>query len=62
MYLFLNLGYGPPLTGIGADPALAVSIIEVQPDGEKRIELHCNIESLLTPTYVWTKEGSMYVR
>ena len=41
------LGYGPPMTGIGADPTL--SIIEVQPDGEKRIELHCNIESL---TYV----------
>ena len=53
------LGYGPPMTGIGADPTL--SIIEVQPDGEKWIELHCNIESLLTPTYVWTKEGSVYV-
>ena len=49
------------MTGVGADPTLAVSIIEIQPDGDKRIELHCNIESLLTPNYVWTREGSVYV-
>ena len=49
------------MTGIGADPNLAVSIIEIQPDGETRLELHCNIESRLTPTYVWSKEESVYV-
>lgn len=52
-------GYGPPMTGIGVDSSLAVSIIEIQPDGETRLELHCNIESKLTPDYVWTKEGSV---
>lgn len=56
------LGYGPPMTGIGVDSSLAVSIIEIQPDGETRLELHCNIESKLTPDYVWTKEGSVYVK
>ena len=50
------------MTGIGADPNLAVSIIDIQPDVETKLELHCNIESRLTPTYVWTKEGSVYVK
>lgn len=50
------------MTGIGADPNLAVSIIEIKPDGNSREELHCNIESLLTPTYVWTKDGVVYVK
>jgi len=50
------------MTGVGADPILTISIIEIQPDGEKRIELHCNIGSCLTPTYEWRKDGAVYVK
>ena len=55
------VGYGPPITGVSASSEHTVSVINYQPDGEKRYELHCNIESRLTPTYVWTKDQVVYV-
>ncbi|XP_065882717.1 opioid-binding protein/cell adhesion molecule-like [Dysidea avara] len=56
-FIYLSVvGYGPPITGVSAGSEHTISVINYEPDGDRRFELHCNIESRLTPTYVWTKD------
>ena len=57
----MSIGYGPPITGVSAGSEHTISVINYEPDGDRRFELHCNIESRLTPTYVWTKDQVQYV-